>query len=211
MGRCVTSKTGAPGEGTPITVLVLPNFFPCHAGILLFRGWIVIAGFFQFIQARDDYALSNLGLRPGNLGCAAGNGFAHDVANLCDLINAHMKASTSGISRGSFSRKRCERQPETMTAWPRMVRVAQLDGFKNGVHAFFLRGVNKGAGVDDDGVGLHAASFVISTPPLSSELSMISASTRFLAQPRKLDRPASGVCWKFSSSHRWRRLAGVLV
>ena len=38
----------------------------------------------------------------------------------------------------------------------------------------------------------RAASFVISTPPLSNEPSMISASTRFLAQPR-LIIPTFGV------------------
>src|ERR1039458_8929122 len=37
-----------------------------------------------------------------------------------------------------------------------------------------------------------AASFVISTPPLSSEPSMISASTRFLAQPREISPTRNG-------------------
>ena len=37
---------------------------------------------------------------------------------------------------------------------PAIFRGADFRGFKNRVHAFFLRGINEGAGVDDDGVGV---------------------------------------------------------
>jgi hypothetical protein len=39
---------------------------------------------------------------------------------------------------------------ERLTA---VVGLADLGGFENGIHALFLRRVDEGAGVDDDGVG----------------------------------------------------------
>src|ERR1035437_3295055 len=102
-----------------------------------------------------------------------------------------MNASTSGISFGSSSRKRCGRQPETMTAWPRWF------ASRNSTDSKIVSTLSSCAESMKEQVltmtaSACAASLVISTPPLSSKPSMISASTRFLAQPSEIKPTRSG-------------------
>src|ERR1035437_3892555 len=102
-----------------------------------------------------------------------------------------MNASTSGISFGSSSRKRCGRQPETMTAWPRWF------ASRNSTDSRIVSTLSSCAESMKEQVltmraSTCAASFVISTQPLSSKPSMISASTRFLAQPSEIKPTRSG-------------------
>ena len=94
---------------------------------------------------------------------AAGNRLVHDVADLTDLINAH-EAIHFGHQLGKFLAKALREAARNDDRLAASARVAQFDGFENGVHALFLRGINEGAGVHDDGVSsrgvignLHAA------------------------------------------------------
>ena len=93
----------------------------------------------------------------------AGDGLAHDVTHLRDLVNAH-EGVHLGHELGKFLAETLRKTARNDDGLAALVRVAQLDRFKNRVHALLLRGVNEGAGVDDDGVGargvvgnIHAA------------------------------------------------------
>ncbi len=111
--------------------------------------------------------------------------------DLGHLVNAH-----EGVhfrqQLGQFVAKPLRQTAGNDQTLAAVFRLAELGGFQNGVHAFLLRGVNEGAGVDDDGVGLRRRSLVISMPLLRSEPSMISASTRFLAQPSEIRPTRNG-------------------
>ena len=78
---------------------------------------------------------------------------ADDVPDLRDLVNAH-----EGVhfrhEFGQFFAKTLGEAAGNDDGLAAPVRVAQFDGFEDRVHAFLLRGINEGTGVDDDGVGL---------------------------------------------------------
>src|ERR1035437_9240688 len=86
---------------------------------------------------------------------AIGDGFAHDFANLRDLVNTHERVHF-GHEPGEFVAEPLRETAGNDDGLAAMIRLAQLDGFKNRVHALLLRGVNEGAGVDDEGVGLRS-------------------------------------------------------
>ena len=76
-------------------------------------------------------------------------------------------------------------QPLTMSFCPaRFFEPARLMRLEDGLDRFLLRRVDEGAGVHDEHVGLVRVA-VISIPRPSTPPSMISASTRFFAQPRR--------------------------
>ena len=78
----------------------------------------------------------------------------HDVADLRDLVNAH-ESVHFGHQFWQFVAEPLGQAAGNDDGLAAIGRVAQLNGFENGIHALLLRGVNKGAGVDDDGVGLR--------------------------------------------------------
>ena len=174
VGRAVTSRIAAAPRKRPLIFFELgraalcrgaaTKFWSCRicsfrAGIRLFHGR-KRHGFFPVHSDAWRFFPSMLGVRCSMFDVSHAIFSARLAIALltksptCATWSMPMNASTSGSSFGSSSRKRCGRQPETMTAWPRLVRVAQFSGFENGVHALLLRGVNERAGVDDDGVGL---------------------------------------------------------
>ena len=115
---------------------------------------------------------------------------SNDIRDLRHLIDAH-----EGVHfRKKFRQFLAEPLRETAgndQALPAILRLAQFGRFQDGVDALLLRGVDERAGIDDHHVGLggvvgdfHAA--------LRSEPSMISASTRFLAQPREIKPTRTG-------------------
>ena len=102
-----------------------------------------------------------------------------------------MKTSTSGMSLGSSSRNRWGMQPETITAWPGRVFS------RNSVDSKMVSTLSSCAASMKEQVltmtaSASAGSFTISTPPLSNDPSMISASTRFLAQPSEMSPTVRG-------------------
>src|ERR1017187_8521391 len=108
-----------------------------------------------------------------------------------------MKASTSGMSFGNSSRKRCERQPETITAWPRWF------ASRNSTDSRIVSTLSSAAESMNEQVltmtaSACVASLVISTPLFISEPSIISASTRFLAQPSEIKPTRNGRSAEFS-------------
>ena len=113
------------------------------------------------------------------------------ISLTCATWSMPMKASTSGMSLGSSSRKRCERQPETMTAWPRRL-ASRSSTDSRMVSTLSSCAESMKEQVLTMTASACAASLVISTPPFISEPSMISASTRFLAQPSEIKPTRSG-------------------
>src|ERR1035441_6663181 len=85
---------------------------------------------------------------------AIGHRPAHDVADLRDLVNAHERVHFRHQLRQLVA-KALRQAAGNNDGLAALVRIAQLDGLKNRVHAFFLRGINERTGVDDDGVGLR--------------------------------------------------------
>ncbi len=79
---------------------------------------------------------------------------AHDVADLRDLVNAHERVHFRH-EPGQFVAETLRQAAGNDDGLAALIGVAQFDGFENGVHALLLRGINEGAGVDDDGVGLR--------------------------------------------------------
>ncbi len=158
-GRWVTSRIGdcrlPIADWEPTTVLVLPNFFvPRRDSDFSWFG--NIAAFFQFVQTNDDFLLlaSGFWLLASNFCRAIDDGLLDDVSNLRDLINAHERIHF-GHEFGQFVAKSLRQTAGNDDGLAALVCIAQFDGFKDGVHAFLLRGVNEGAGVDDDGIGLR--------------------------------------------------------
>ena len=86
--------------------------------------------------------------------CRLLNRLPHDVRNLRDLVNAHERVHF-GQELGQFVAETLRQTAGNNQALAAIVRFADFGGFEDGVHAFLLRGVNEGAGVDDDGVGLR--------------------------------------------------------
>ena len=133
----------------------------------------------------------------------------------CATWSMPMNASTSGISLGSSSRNRCGRQPETMTAWPRLAAA------RNSTDSKIVSTLSSCAESMKEQVltmtaSARVASLVISTPLLRSEPSMISASTRFLAQPREINPTRSGRSLEFflvtgNSSYAKRRAGSKII
>ncbi len=65
-----------------------------------------------------------------------------------------MKASTSGSSAASSLEKRWAMQPLTISFWPGFFpQAALLVRVEDGVDGFLLRGVDEGAGIDDEDIG----------------------------------------------------------
>src|SRR2546429_2398579 len=96
-----------------------------------------------------------------------------------------MNASTSGSSRGSSSRNRCGKHPETMSAWPRFCASRTCaDSRMASTLSSWAASMNEQ--VLTMTASARAASLTISAPSFSSEPSMISASARFLAQPSEI-------------------------
>src|ERR1017187_1146985 len=79
---------------------------------------------------------------------------AHDVADLRDLVNAHERVHFRHQLR-QFVAEALRQAAGNNDGLAAPVRIAQFDGLKNRVRAFFLRGINERTGVDDDGVGLR--------------------------------------------------------
>ena len=102
-----------------------------------------------------------------------------------------MNASTSGKSCGSSSRKRWDRQPETTRPWPRWF-ASRTAADSRMVSTLSSCAESMNEQVLTMTTSARAASLVISTPALSSEPSMISASTRFLAHPREISPTRKG-------------------
>src|ERR1043165_8066904 len=102
-----------------------------------------------------------------------------------------MKASTSGRSVGSSSRKRCGRQPETIKPWPRFWASRSSEDSRMASTLSSWAASMKEQVLTMTTSAL-AASLVISTPLFTSEPSIISASTRFLAQPREISPTRTG-------------------
>ena len=82
-----------------------------------------------------------------------GERLGDDVADLRDLVDAH-----EGVHFGEeFRQFVAEALGETAgddDGLAALLGVAQFDGFEDGIDALFLGGVDEGAGVDDDGVGV---------------------------------------------------------
>ena len=78
----------------------------------------------------------------------------HDVCNLRDLVNAHERIHF-GQEFGQFVTKTLRQTTGNNQTLAAMLRFTHFRGFKDGVHAFLLRGINERAGVDNDGVGLR--------------------------------------------------------
>ena len=109
----------------------------------------------------------------------------------CATWSMPMNASTSGSSFGSSSRNRCGRQPDTISPWPRFF------ASRNSADCKIASTLSSCAESMNEHVftittSACAASLVISTPPFISEPSMISASTRFLAQPSEISPTRTG-------------------
>src|SRR4026209_1702441 len=102
-----------------------------------------------------------------------------------------MNASTSGKSFGSSSRNRCGMQPETIKAWPRFWASLSSEDSRM-VSTLSSCAASMKEQVLTMSASASAALFVTSTPPLRREPSMISASTRFLAQPREIKPTRTG-------------------
>ena len=84
---------------------------------------------------------------------AIGHRTAHDFTDLRDLVNAHERVHFRQ-KFGQFLAEALRQAAGNDNGLAALIRVAQLDGFENRVHAFFLCGINERAGVDDDSVSL---------------------------------------------------------
>ena len=115
---------------------------------------IVSATFLQLRQPRSDRGLLTSDLRPltSDLFRAPLMRLLHDLRDLCDLINAHERVHLWKQFRQLLAEALRETtgDDQTLTA---ILRLAHLGGFKDRVHAFFLRGINERTGVDDHHVG----------------------------------------------------------
>ena len=204
-GRWLTSSRGAVAglglkdlglrSAAEIIVLVLPNFsvprsalsVSCSSSGRFFSSSFKRAAIFPLAAAPDS----------GEPGAAASILSARratacfTMAPTCATWSMPMKASTSGISLGNSSRKRCGRQPETITACPRW-RASRSSTDSRIVSTLSSWAESIKEQVLTMTASALAASLVISTPPLRSEPSMISASTRFLAQPREIKPTRNG-------------------
>src|SRR6185437_12589951 len=124
-----------------------------------------------------------------------------------------MNASTSGSNLGSSSRKRWGRQPETIKPWPRLF-ASRTSADSRMVSTLSSCAESMNEHVLTMTTSACEASLVISTPLFRSEPSMISASTRFLAQPREIRPTRTGLSADFSfikddhitPSKGWRQL-----
>src|ERR1700677_1107427 len=102
-----------------------------------------------------------------------------------------IKASTSGRSLGRSSRKRCGRQPETMRPWAGLVwERTSADSRMASMLSSCAASIKEQ--VFTMTTSAWRASLVISSPLLSRDPSIISASTRFLAQPREINPTRTG-------------------
>ena len=143
------------GALAPTTVLVLPNFsvprsafsFSCSSSGRFFSSSFRRETTFRFGLWTLDFGLLRFSR-------AIGNRLAHDVADLRDLVNAHERVHL-GHELGQFVAETLRQAAGNDDGLAALVGVAQFDGFEDGVHALLLRGINEGAGVDDDGVGLR--------------------------------------------------------
>ena len=158
-GRAVTSRIGDCGlwiaDCRRDDGFGFAEFFGAAQGFFFF----VIgssAAFFQFVQARNDFAILDFGLWTlfPNFFRPAGNRLAYDVADLRHLVNAHERVHFRH-ELGQFIAEPLRQAAGNDDGLAALVRIAQFDGFENRVHAFLLRRVNEGTGVDDDGVGLR--------------------------------------------------------
>ncbi len=178
------------GAFAPMTVLVLPNFsvprtafsFSCSSSGRFF------SSSFRRETTLPVWALG-FGLWTLDLRLAIA---LPTMSPTCATWSMPMNASTSGMSLGSSSRKRCGRQPETMTAWPRWL-ASRSSTDSRMVSTLSSCAESMKEQVLTMTASALAASLVISTPLLSSEPSMISASTRFLAQPSEIMPTRKGV------------------
>ena len=86
---------------------------------------------------------------------APGNGLSDDIRDLRDLVNAHEGIHFRQQFRQFIAKalRQTAGDDQTLAA---ILSGADFGGFENGIHALLLRGVNKRAGVDDDGVGLRS-------------------------------------------------------
>src|SRR5665213_2414630 len=173
-------------------VLVLPNFsdprrdssFSCPSKDFVFSSFVRRAAIFvfEFFIFNFSFPIFSARLASASL----------TMSVTLATWSMPMNASTSGMSFGSSSRNRCGRQPETMTAWPR--RFAS----RSATDSRIVSTLSSCAESMKEQVltitaSALAASLVISTPFFNSEPSMISASTRFLAQPSEIKPTRSGL------------------
>ncbi len=88
-------------------------------------------------------------------------------------------------SLGSSSRKRWGRQPETINPWRRL-RASRISPDSRMASTLSSCAASMNEQVLTITTSASAGSLVISTPSFMSDPSMISASTRFLAQPKEM-------------------------
>ena len=82
------------------------------------------------------------------------DGLIDDVSDLGDLVNAH-EGVHLGHEFGKFVAKTLREAAGNDDGLATPAGIAQFDRFEDGVHAFFLRGINERTGVHDDGIGLR--------------------------------------------------------
>ena len=100
-----------------------------------------------------------------------------------------MKASTSGSSFGSSSRKRWGRQPETIRPWPRLLE-SRSSADSRIVSTLSSCAESMNEQVFTITTSAWRASLVISIPSRSSVPTITSASTRFFAHPSEINADA---------------------
>src|SRR5438105_4779192 len=124
----------------------------------------------------------------------------------CATWSMPMNASTSGRSLGNSPRNLCGKQPETINAWPRFC-ASRTCADSRIVSILSSWAASMNAHVLTITASALAASLTISRPSFSNEPSMISVSTRFLAQPSEIrpTRTGPSAVWPFFT--RWQSYA----
>ncbi len=113
------------------------------------------AGFIQFGKSFDNFLFGcpRLRNRFRNPFAAFFNSTFDNFGYVRHLVDAH-EGVHFGQEFGQFIAETLGEAAGDDEALAAVFGVADLGGFEDGVHAFFLGGINERAGVDDEGVGL---------------------------------------------------------
>ena len=83
---------------------------------------------------------------------AMGDGLFDDLRDLFNLVDAH-EGVHFGEEFGQFVAKTLRETAGDDEALAPVLGFAEFAGFEDGIDAFFLGGVDEGAGIDDDDIG----------------------------------------------------------